>query len=599
MVEAPAPIPKNRSADPVRSESEGQGAQTTVAAEPLDARPHPAATLADVHTRLLAAPRTRMNGDMRSALKAVGHAIGRPLSDIPAEPAALARLLATAAPAAVPLSPARWSRVKSLLNAALMEFGFGLMPGRDTGGYSPAWRKLMEGVTKKRLRIGLSRLMSFFRRACIEPDDVDEAAFERFKAALEGSLHATARAVYRSTVRLWNQAVDQVPGWPARQIALEPDPRLYSLPLENFPESFHVDFRAFLEDSGDRDFFSDHWAPSVRPATVTMRRRQIHQIASALVASGFPIERVEALATLTDPANAKAALSHLRARKGGKSTPYLGQQAQLLVTIARYWVRSDPQAETLKRYAQRLRVKRAGMVEKNERLLTQFDHPKNRDALLNLPWRVFDEVERTDGGGREEALRIMRALAVEILLVAPMRIGNLTMLELDRHLIANGHGKKRVWHIIIAPEDVKNDVPISHALPSDTAALLEIYLEKYRPRLNLDGGRFLFAGGREGCRATISMSGSISDFVRRETGLKMHVHLFRHLAVKLYLDVYPDDLETPRCFLGHRSSATTRRSYAPMQVQGAYRRWDAVVRALREGADPLTLATQPRPRGRR
>jgi len=51
------------------------------------------------------------------------------------------------------------------------------------------------------------------------------------------------------------------------------------------------------------------------------------------------------------------------------------------------------------------------------------------------------------------------------------------------------------------------------------------------------------------------------------------VHLFRHFAVKLYLDAHKGDMETARQFLRHRSDKVTRAHYAESQCSAAQARY--------------------------
>lgn len=62
----------------------------------------------------------------------------------------------------------------------------------------------------------------------------------------------------------------------------------------------------------------------------------------------------------------------------------------------------------------------------------------------------------------------------------------------------------------------------------------------------------------------------------------MNVHLFRYLATKLHLETYPEDIETVRQILGHRSITTTLRSYTDIKTAAAFRRYDDIIAGLRE-----------------
>ena len=91
---------------------------------------------------------------------------------------------------------------------------------------------------------------------------------------------------------------------------------------------------------------------------------------------------------------------------------------------------------------------------------------------------------------------------MQILLVAPIRLGNLAGLELDRHLLRSGTGKQRLrYHLLIPGEEVKNGQPIELPLPAEASALLELYRTRVRPVLAPPGTSCLFPGengGRQG-----------------------------------------------------------------------------------------------------
>jgi integrase len=61
----------------------------------------------------------------------------------------------------------------------------------------------------------------------------------------------------------------------------------------------------------------------------------------------------------------------------------------------------------------------------------------------------------------------------------------------------------------------------------------------------------------------------------------MHVHLFRHLAVNLHLNANPEDVDTARRLLGHKSLRTTLRAYAEMKTAAAFKSYDEVISGLR------------------
>jgi integrase len=533
---------------------------------------------------------------IKSAVRAVGRVLGRPLRDVTTDPVQLRELLASATPASAGMTSERWMRVRSLLLGALREFGFDVMPGRDTGGLNAAWATLFARVTDKRCKTGLTRFVHFCSREGVDPNAVDKTTLPKFRDALvRNSLLTNSTAIYNMTCRLWNQAGQSVPGWPLITADPEPDARKYALQREGFPPPFLQDVERFLAHTGDRNPFADDYAPSVKPTTLELRRRGIMQLASALIASGTPATQVTGLAALVAPENAEPALRHLLGRKGGKSTPYLGQQARLLVTIAKYWVRAnDDVIKKLQGFTRGLSVRKPGMTDRNRARLRQFDLPANVDELLNLPRSVLADVAKKHDGKRQSALRVMFALAAEILIVAPMRVDNLCGLNIDRHIVEIGRGRHRTRHIIIDGSETKTGIPFEKQLSPQTWRVFETYLSTYRAGIYGGPSPWLFPGRDGNRRATSRFSVGLSKFIEHESSLHMHAHLFRHLAGKLRLQDDPSDLETIKQLLGHRTSATTQRNYTETRTDLALARYEETISRLRDKVTPQILATRTR-----
>jgi integrase len=164
-----------------------------------------------------------------------------------------------------------------------------------------------------------------------------------------------------------------------------------------------------------------------------------------------------------------------------------------------------------------------------------------------------------------------------------MRLANLNGLEMGRHIRPVRHGRHTTFHIVIPAEEMKAARPFESILPAETAALLDTYLIKYRPRIAGGKGPYLFPGRGGARRAESQFGAQISRFISRETGLKMNPHLFRHLCGLLYLLRHPDDIETVRQLLGHASVRTTLKFYAQLSTVFAFLKWDEILAEEREG----------------
>jgi len=185
--------------------------------------------------------------------------------------------------------------------------------------------------------------------------------------------------------------------------------------------------------------------------------------------------------------------------------------------------------------------------------------------------------------GREGASRIQLALAIGILLVAPMRMKNLAALHLGRHVIRTRPGAVR--HIVIPAEEVKNRTPLSFEIPDYLGELLDFYLARCRPILSEDANGYLFPAPRRGGAKTPGDLGKqIKRMIARETGIILNPHAFRHLSAMLFLAAHPGEYETVRLFLGHKNLNTTVRAYCGLEQADALRRLDALIDSHRKNS---------------
>ncbi len=172
----------------------------------------------------------------------------------------------------------------------------------------------------------------------------------------------------------------------------------------------------------------------------------------------------------------------------------------------------------------------------------------------------------------------MHAVAIEILLVCPMRMNNLAAIDIERHLRWSGTGNGPTASLYVPAEETKNNVPVEADLPRDTTALIRFYLKSFREQVSVDPRNWLFplaTGG--GHREPGHLSVELSAAIYRETGLEVNGHLFRHLAGKLYLERQPGGHETVRQFLRHKKIDTTTTFYTGLDNKRANRRYYDVV----------------------
>lgn len=137
---------------------------------------------------------------------------------------------------------------------------------------------------------------------------------------------------------------------------------------------------------------------------------------------------------------------------------------------------------------------------------------------------------------------------------------------------------------MINERDTKNARPLEFELPATVVRMIDRHLASRCPELCPRGTPWLFPR-RDGAGPVLSsqLAGRISKRIRKETGIEMHTHLFRHLAVMNWLDANPGSYETARRLLGHSELSHTINLYSGLEVTTATRAFADLVTARMEG----------------
>jgi integrase len=541
--------------------------------------------LADVLAAITAAELPgRRKQDLASAVRSAARALGRPPGQVPADPRLLASRLAEIAPQALGFSKPRWNNIRSLLRASL-ELVTAVAPGRHLTPLTPAWAVLWDRLPTRTLRTRLSRLMHYGSAAGIEPGDVTEAIFAAFREHLDQTLLKEPAAVFREALLGWSAARAQVPGWPDVALIIPARTTTWTLPWSAFPESFYRDVMSYLDRLGGHDPLEELPFRPVRPLTLKHRQYQIRQFASALVMRGRDPSTLTSLGDLIAIDTFKVGLRYLLERRGGRSTATIVHLATSLKAIARHHVRVDAQhLERMAAVIGRLDPPKRGLTAKNRSRLRALDDPKTALALVQLPEKLMAMADRERRPLRA-ARRAQTAVAIEILLMAPIRVGNLSTLDIERHLIRPSRAANTL-HIVIEGNEVKNSEPLEYPLPPGSVELIQRYLARFRPALAPAGSTALFPGGSNGSKHSNTLREQIGEAVFTHTGVRVHPHLFRHIAAKFYLDANPGSYEVMSRVLGHRSIETTTAFYTGLETAAAVRHFDATILKLRKGGGP-------------
>jgi hypothetical protein len=147
----------------------------------------------------------------------------------------------------------------------------------------------------------------------------------------------------------------------------------------------------------------------------------------------------------------------------------------------------------------------------------------------------------------------------------PIRVGNLARIRIGENLIRRVVRTGRYW--LVFPEyEVKNRVALEFELDDETTAIIDRYLQAFRPVL-LRGAvtDWLFPGEDGAPKGATTLSQQISDRVFDATGVRITAHQFRHGAAAILLRGRPGEYELVRRLLGHSSITTTTRFYAGLE----------------------------------
>jgi integrase len=269
-------------------------------------------------------------------------------------------------------------------------------------------------------------------------------------------------------------------------------------------------------------------------------------------------------------------------RHGGKTSPQIGQLAAALKDIAKHWVKIDAATlERFKKIAARLAVPRRGMTAKNRERLRPFDDSEIVAVFLGLPQRIRHEVEANRRNPPRDAILAQMAAAIALLQAAPIRLKNLTQLDVEDNLIARG----KKLYLVIGESDTKNREPIDFELPAETVEILSWYVREHRWVLLQEPSGALFPGKGGKPKSSGLLATQISQAVFRYTGLRFNTHLFRHAGGKIFLDARPGHYEVVRRVLGHRSIATTTSLYTGAETRSAGLHFASVIAERRRALE--------------
>jgi integrase len=462
------------------------------------------------------------------------------------------------------------------------------MPGKSRSPVLASWQELQGAVENADpfLWPALSRFAHWASDNGWTPTEVGAPHFERFRVEMERRcLGAKADKVVHQTAKAWAAATSAVPDAGLGDLGYVPQrqPNV-KLSWSAFPPTLEADAQAFVA-RGDGDWLTEDIRKPLKPATRASYLDAIRRIAAILVAEGTSPETLATLADLATPARSEQVVRHMYARNGRQKGGSIQLLALLLFMIGRDHCKIT--GEPLERLEKLWRKTHAGGVTMSERTknrLIQFDDDALLDRLVQLPEQLMALADQTKVVDVRSAKLARAVLYLSLLLETCARSGNTVGLDLDRHIIQSGTGKRLSVQIVVPPEETKNGSEIRAALSPLTARMLQHYVARYRPVHCGDSASTWLFPRRDGSRWAVTQAcEDVKDLVARYVGADVTPHLMRSLGGKLLLDEQPGAIATVQHLLGHKSIQITIGFYTHLDPQRARAAYQAVLAERRDG----------------
>ncbi|MBP7065723.1 tyrosine-type recombinase/integrase [Ferrovibrio sp.] len=336
------------------------------------------------------------------------------------------------------------------------------------------------------------------------------------------------------------------------------------MPFAEWPEEDRVRWRDMLSDWPEGNVKS---ASNLRKATQHKNQRGYGRWLTHLSRAG---------ADLTVPPEARVTLSATQAyiaemqSQGIKAYTIRGRIAELYSVISKFAPAED--WGWLKAIIAQLDAKaRHGRMPEAPPVFTGQVVPVCvRELTL-----ISETVSKTP---IRDAVQYRNLLLMLVLSYLPLRRTSMAALELG----VSFRRVDGVWGVILQGEHMKTGAAFSAALPSSINKFIELYIERYRPRL-LDGAsQTALWVTRDGT----SMSDhqiyvEVKKATKKHLGVKLATHQFRDVAAQTLVTSNPENIELARALLSHKQTSTTISYYVVADGLVGSRETARLVRSLR------------------
>src|SRR5262245_50602903 len=519
------------------------------------------------------------------SLRVITAALGKPPELLPARWTALRQPIGRLHHAPMGVTAKTLANHKANVRGALRWFAEEEnVPSRGVP-LSSDWARLRDSIAHHRTRANLSSLMRFCSAKGIAPEAVDESALDACMAYRGATTALTANtAARRRIARSWNRCVGVVPGWPSQKL-IEPPPKsaLVGPACEAFPGRLRRDIDAYLAHLTQvrRTSGGKRLAPC-KPSTIKVRKAKLVAFVRKAVSLGVPIDSLASLADLLEPELVERVFDAYWKERGEYPSIYLIELASLLLSIARETkclddaaiTQLDDMRATLEEY------RPVGLTEKNMALIRQVLSSDVWRSVVRLPWQLMREADAIRDRAPVKAAGLAQlAVAIAILTVFPVRLGNLGAIRIGENLIRPGGPKTPYW-LVFSDYDVKNRIRLETVFDADVTELIDAYINNHlHVLLRGTNEPWLFPGMNGKHKGLATLSNQITKRIQKATGLFITMHQFRHAAAALILWANPGNYEYVRRILGHHNIQTTINFYIGLETALANQEFGELIRS--------------------
>jgi integrase len=351
--------------------------------------------------------------------------------------------------------------------------------------------------------------------------------------------------------------------------------------LDDFPDGLRISIETYLTGLTviRRNKAGQRIRPC-KPSTITMRRRELVAAVRMAVNIGIPLTSMTSLAAFIHPDVAERVCDAYWQKDGKVPSTYTINLACRFFAVACAIGSFDADAllrlEDLRFTLEQERED--GITEKNLRLIRSVLTDGVWSRVAKLPEQLMERARRERHAPVKAAVHAQIAVAVAILTVAPIRLGNLASIRLGENLTKPGGPESNYW-LTFAKYEVKNRQPLHFKLDEEVTALINEYVHDFRPALvRGSNANWLFPGEAGEQKEKVSFSTQIVERVQKSTGLRITVHQFRHAAGALILKHRPGEYELVRRVLGHKSVETTMKFYLALETTQASEIFTDIIR---------------------